>query len=335
VLDLPDDARDRLRTQGFRVIAERTLPASGRRATRLQIPASLTLAAARERVRAAAPAALVDRNTLYRAQQGSQAAAPCTAGPCPALLQVGWPTDSACGTGITIGLVDTAVDDAHPALAGARVLRATRRGPGLRPSSTTHGTAVAALLVGQGGLLPGATLVAVDAFHRRPDGDAADAFDLAAAIDLLAGQGVRVINLSVAGPPNDVLDAVGTAAAAAGVLAVVAVGNDGPRAEPRYPAAYDWSIGVTAVDTAGRVWPRAVQGPQVLFAAPGVNLRLAGRERTGTSFAAPFVTAATALMQREGEEHVVPRLAILASDLGEPGRDPVFGWGLIRPPSRC
>ena len=81
---------------------------------------------------------------------------------------------------------------------------------------------------------------------------------------------------------------------------------------------------------------RAVRGNHIAFAAPGVGLPAPGRNATlsGTSYAVPFVTAAFAIaMMTEQADAALARLAASAVDLGAPGRDPVFGWGLIKQPA--
>ena len=79
-------------------------------------------------------------------------------------------------------------------------------------SGKQHGTAVAALIAGARGadtpgLLPGARIVAVDAFYKggRRD-DRSGVYELLRALDLLAQRRVRVANMSLAGPPNILLD---------------------------------------------------------------------------------------------------------------------------------
>ncbi|MBN9280293.1 MAG: S8 family serine peptidase, partial [Hyphomicrobium sp.] len=79
------------------------------------------------------------------------------------------------------------------------------------------------------------------------------------------------------------------------------------------------------------------RGAHISFAAPGVGLVVAAprsshRRVDGTSFAAPFVTAALAMSlggKGSGAE-AVGRLRAQAKDLGAPGHDPIFGWGLIQ-----
>lgn len=335
-------ARAAALAEGFTVLAERQSALAAARVTRLRAPAGLSTAAAMARLRALSPGVTVAPNSLYR-----PSALPCPETGCAYRLQVSWPASPRCGAGAAIGLVDTRVDAAHPALNGARVRRETVRGPGRAASSTAHGTALAVLLVGTGegpgqGLMPGARLLAVDPFHRRRDGDAADVYDLVGAIDLLAASDVAVANLSLAGPANAVLDAVGAAAAGQGLALVAAVGNAGPNAPPLYPAAYPWAVAVTAVDAKGEIFARAVRGQHVAFAAPGVSLPVVGRDgaavlRSGTSYAAPFVTAALALghTRETGREASLRRLAAAAEDLGPAGPDPIYGWGLVRPAGTC
>ncbi len=98
------------------------------------------------------------------------------------------------------------------------------------------------------GLLPHAEIVAVDAFHRAGGEDAADAYDVVRALDRLAEHDVDIINLSLAGPDNDVLEEAVAAMAARGVVLVAAAGNAGPRAPPQFPAAYRNVVAVTAAD---------------------------------------------------------------------------------------
>jgi minor extracellular protease Epr len=96
---------------------------------------------------------------------------------------------------------------------------------------------------------------------------------------------------------------------------------------------------VTAVDRNGDVYRRAGQGPHVDLAAPGVEVWTAAsvkgaRGKTGTSFAAPFVTAAVAILMADHKgmtvEQVTQALTGSARDLGTPGRDEVFGAGLVQ-----
>jgi subtilisin family serine protease len=194
------------------------------------------------------------------------------------------------------------------------------------------------------GLLPYAELVAVEAFHRGGAGDQADAFSLANAMDILLREEVTVINLSFSGPENAVLREVTERAAQRGVALVAAAGNNGVGAPPAYPAAWPHILAVTAVDSSGRVYRQANQGPYISLAAPGVGVWTAasisgGRLKSGTSFAVPFVTAALAVQRMRAPEiplaGAITQMIDCAQDLGAAGYDPVFGHGLVSAPGVC
>ncbi len=93
---------------------------------------------------------------------------------------------------------------------------------------------------------------------------------------------------------------------ARGHVIVAAVGNDGPAAPVKYPAAYSGVVGVTSVDAARNIQLDAGQGEDVMFAARGVGVRVAGAKghyesATGTSFASPLVAARFALMMKRAD----------------------------------
>ncbi len=120
---------------------------------------------------------------------------------------------------------------------------------------------------------------------------------------------------------------------------VASAGNDGPRAAPAFPAAYPESIAVTAVDTRRRLYTRASRGAHITLAAPGVGVFAPtegqGGYHTGTSFAAPFVTASVAMLRASGTTDIPRALQRSAIDLGPKGRDPLYGWGLLKAPEQC
>lgn len=325
---------DVLGREGFRVIAQRNLGLLANLTVRLRAPARLSMQRALERVRTLAPSALVDLNHLYRG-----AARPCPENHCFSLVAQEARIDGTCAARGTIGMVDTGVDTEHPALTGRPVETQTIRGPGHRAASTQHGTDIAILLTRGAEAGGQERIIAVDAFHRRGGGDNADSFDLVGALDLLAQRNVRVVNLSLAGPANALVEQVGRVMHERGTVLVAAAGNDGPGADVRYPAAYPWAVAVTAIDRDERIYARANRGSHIAFAAPGVRVQMSDKAmrptvpRSGTSYAAPLVTLAFA--QRIAREDKVKPSTLLAAlsvearDLGEPGHDPVFGWGRL------
>src|SRR5262249_33809400 len=151
-------------------------------------------------------------------------------------------------------------------------------------------------------------------------------------------------NVSLSGEANDLLALAVRRAAARGTLLVAAAGNGGPGAPPAYPAAYAQVVAVTAVDRAGALLARAHQGDHIALAAPGARLSTPGRNplgeyQTGPSFAAPFGTAAAALALMDGgpaEPQALKRLLARHSlHLGAAGKNPVYGYGLLKATASC
>lgn len=242
---------------------------------------------------------------------------------------------------VTIGMIDGPVNIDHPSLSGAQITYESLVSPNTLPSAN-HGTAIAALLVGEdpdgalSGFARGARLHAIAVFSRREGGEEASVQRIVQAIDRLVQSGVRVINLSIAGPENQALNRALAAAAARGVVLVGASGND-RRPQVSWPAASDYVIAVTAVDAARRRFRMANTGEQIEFAAPGVDVYAArargGGYVSGTSFAAPIVTALAARQMARGvrsSDTVRARLRAQVEPLGTGLRDTEFGWGLVR-----
>jgi subtilisin family serine protease len=182
-------------------------------------------------------------------------------------------------------------------------------------------------------------LHAANVFFTDAAGNAiATTESLVAALAWHADEGIHVVNMSLAGPPNRVLETAITAASERGMLIVAAVGNNGPAGEPLYPAAYAPVVGITAVDSANRIYRYANRGRHVTFAAPGVRIKVADSDggyatQSGTSMAAPYAAAIIA-QARAGQagpsnSGVLATLKATAIDLGAKDFDDVFGYGLI------
>ncbi|TPE51008.1 S8 family serine peptidase [Amaricoccus solimangrovi] len=270
-------------------------------------------------------------NHAYRLQAGAAGA-----GRVYADRLLGWAEDG-CPARVPIGMIDGPVDAAAPSLARARIDQKDFTGG---PAGARHGTAVAEILAGPG-RLSGAVIHSAAVVSDREDPEGAAGVDtLMLALDWLARSGVELVNVSLAGPYNKILDQGVRAADRRGMILVAAAGNTGADGPPRYPAAFPRTIAVTAIDAAARPYAEAPRGDHIDFAAPGVDIYLRlegpGEYLSGTSLAAPYVTALLAgarLPRSAGAAR--DALAAEARDLGADGRDEVFGAGLPRPAPAC
>lgn len=257
------------------------------------------------------------------------------------------PELSACTRGVKVGVIDTSFDGSHPALRHLRPKSETFL-EGEAPSPYDwHGTAVLSLLAGDPksatpGLIPGAQYFLATAFRSDENGTAStDSVRLVAALAWLEKEGVEYVNMSFSGPRDALFEAAVQRMRRKGVVFVAAAGNQGPNAPPSYPAAYADVIAVTAVNSKGESYRHANRGSYIDFSAPGVDIVTAlpggGKgARTGTSFAAPFVTAMVATRLSADTRSKPELLKELGfEDLGPPGPDPIYGRGLALAPKEC
>jgi hypothetical protein len=245
------------------------------------------------------------------------------------------------GSGIIVAVIDTGVQGDHPEF-GNRVL------PGLdlvdklgdgRSDPNGHGTHVAGIIAaaingfGTEGLAPNASILPVRVLG--PDGSGDDA-DVAFGILWAMRNGAQIINLSLGGEEVDPLlaDAV-EQANSAGVLVVVAAGNGGPDSKPMYPAAHQSVLAVASTGPDDSVSLFSSRGLYVDIAAPGSMIlsSVPGgyRYESGTSMAAPFVSAAAAILLGRGLSisEIRSRLVSSAHDVGQLGLDADTGSGVV------
>jgi subtilisin family serine protease len=317
---------------GFRITHREIVAGTDVDIVTLAIPAGTSARQALRRLRRADPGGTYDFDHIY-GEAGSPR--PPSAGPPPPSVAMGRPPPpGSSAAGVRIGLIDTGVDVGHPSLAGLSIVQRGFAPGGVRPAA--HGTATASLLAGRGGgvrsAAPGAALLVADVYGAGPTGGSAVA--VAQGLGWLSSSGAQVINVSLVGPPNAALAAVIQSLSARGVLIVAAVGNDGPAAPPLYPASYPQVIAVTGVDRRDRLLPEASRALHVDFAAPGEALSAARpggglASVRGTSYAAPIVAGRLAVLARGGGRAAVDALARQARDLGQRGRDSLYGYGVI------
>jgi len=319
-IDITQPALDKALAAKFGVLRTEELADLGVKITILQTPEGMSASRGLKRLRKLDPEGSYDFNHVY-----------LDSGELKAVHTRFAAIDPDSGSGSLpagrVGLIDGGIG-AHQALKNLRVHRNGCKGT-IVPSA--HGTAVASIFVARGNI---AEIFAADVYCGEPAGGAVDA--VAAAFGWLAREKVAVINVSLVGPRNALLERVVQTLVARGHVIVAAVGNDGPASPPLYPAAYEGVVGVTGVDGKHRVLIEACRGKHVDFAALGAGVSAAVQAPDqyaavrGTSFAAPAVAALMAELRApdiNGRAQLLAKLATDAQDLGKPGRDDVYGVG--------
>jgi subtilisin family serine protease len=247
----------------------------------------------------------------------------------------------ATGENVLVAVIDSEIDATHPDLAGSIVGQfdaivapdaPDEHGTGMTGAIAAHRKVV--------GVAPRARILAIHAFSPNAQSQAATSQSIVAGIDRAIEQGARVINMSFAGPYDPILQVALKKAHDKGVVLVAAAGNMGPKSPPLYPAADENVIAVTATDSNDRLLAEANRGPHIALAAPGVEVLETTPHAgygftTGTSVAAAHVSGVVALLiERDPAIDVATVENILfttAKDLGAPGRDEQFGYGLVDP----
>ena len=318
-----DGAIDAAKAQGFTLLSRDAIEGLDLSYVRFGTPKGFSLAEAEKKLRALLPDAKIDPDHIYF--QGSASPMP----PLAATLAAGTATSA------SLGIIDGGVAD-HPSVRGRVEQIGFASGA---PAASSHGTSVAALMIGNGdikGARPGSNLLAADVYGTAKAGGNASA--IARALGWLAGRGVSVVTISLVGPHNALLKSAVAAAQRKGVIIVAAVGNDGPAAPPAFPASYAGVLAVTGVDSRNRALPEAGRAAHTDFAAPGADIisAVGAKKKSkvrGTSFAAPLVAARLSnFYPRQANAAVeasVRKLMSEAVDLGKKGDDPVYGHGLV------
>ena len=331
---------EQLAEEGYLFDTVTELPGMGLRLAEVAAPSSFDISAVRQGVVdvVGSDRAEVDLNHIYTAgnpdssAESDEGVQPRVAMPLPA---------DADQLPLRIGMIDSQVDVTHPSLRSAHI-SSKSFAPAGSVMPEFHGTAIASIIAASDtdyrGLAPNAELYAAAVFEEdETRGEIASTVSLVRALDWLISSGVDVVNISLAGPPNRLLETALKRAAEHDVMILAAAGNGGPVAQPMYPAAYDSVVAVTAVDSGGQVFRLANRGKYLDLSAPGVGMlhaRAGGgyTASSGTSFAVPFAaTAAARLRQLQPDQDVLKLLIDSAEDLGPPGRDDIYGHGLVRP----
>jgi filamentous hemagglutinin family protein len=247
------------------------------------------------------------------------------------------------GNNVKVAVIDSEIDLNHPDLRGTILEEYDAVGAEDRPDA--HGTAMAGAIAAHSrllGIAPSAQLYAIHAFSSHAASAQSTSFSIIKGLDWAVSKGVRVINMSFAGPRDPAMARALHAAHDAGIVLVAAAGNDGPKSPPLYPAADPDVIAVTATDIHDKVFLRANQGRYIAVAAPGVDIPVPAPEgayqlTTGTSVASAEVSGMAALLIERNPsltpDDIRHILTSTARHRGGSGRNDVYGSGLVDPPS--
>ena len=197
---------------------------------------------------------------------------------------------------------------------------------------------------GWSGLLPGAQLFAASMFEiDRMDNMVGNSGGLLKALNWLAENDVKIVNVNIAGANNKTVASAIKKAGRHGMVLIAPVGNWGFKDKAAYPAAYRDVLAVTAVGRRNRIYAKANQGRYVDFAAPGegvwVPVGPKGHLGDGTSYAAPYISVLAGMRVASGlkpDPKVLRRsLRRDVVDLGKRSRDNVYGWGMVKARPFC
>lgn len=266
------------------------------------------------------------------------------------------------GNGTVVGLLDFSFD-------ASELLRVRTQGGERSWLDFNHGAAVASLIAapmdGQGvmGVAPDTTLLTYNPFDESRT---TNWTDVRSGVLSLVHQNARVINMSLGVPGwtfhqdwADVLSDRRIIRRTDDTLFVFAAGNDGITQTQNVNWNSVWNatnlLIVGSVDPNGRIsrfsntpgtacltiYGQCYRGNRLMdrfLVAPGELILASDGEGgvtrlSGTSFAAPLVTGAAALVQGRwewlGAHNVADVLLRSATDLGAEGVDEVYGWGLL------
>jgi len=251
------------------------------------------------------------------------------------------------GTGVKIAVIDSGIDYNHPDLndnyAGGYDFY---NDDGYPMDDDGHGTHVAGTIgaedndSGVVGVAPEADIYALKILGADGSGSYSDVI---AALEWCVDNDIQVTNNSYgsSGDPGDLVKQAFDNANAAGIINIAAAGNEGnpPGRGDNviYPARWDSVIAVAATDSSDKRAKWSSTGPDVELAAPGVSIvsTLPGGVygiMSGTSMASPHAAGTAALVISSGingNDAVRQQLINTARDLGEPGLDNYYGYGLL------
>lgn len=324
-LDLQPADIAQLQAEGFRIIETARLDSMGATISLIKSPARRSDQDMLSQIEEIAGSASISFNYLFDTSTARIRKTP----------KIAVAQRAACGC--DIGLIDTGVATKAGAFKHVEVQQKAFNGAAVVPRG--HGTGVAHLFAGtQAAAGKKRTRVFVGDIFGTDRAHAGSSFVLVKALDWMGQMKVPVINVSLAGPKSPAVAKAVEALTRKGHIVVAAAGNDGPAAPPVFPGAYPGVVAVTAVDAQSRIYRYANRGTYIDVSSIGVEVPAIDNGgvpvvATGTSFASPVVARRLARAMTKPDvaaaKAAIAAVERSARDLGAPGRDNVYGHGLV------
>ena len=254
------------------------------------------------------------------------------------------------GQGVKVGVIDSGIDFEHPDLTVIGGRDYTGADADNYGDVMFHGTHVAGIIAakrngfGVIGMAPDAELYSLQIFNLL--GMASEGAILSS-LQWCIDNGIEIVNMSFGGryKTASLRDAC-SKTYEAGVLLIAAAGNEGNSSDSvGYPAKFETVVAVSAIDESETVASWSSRGPAVEVTAPGVDVFSTFTwpleyphlydTLSGTSMACPHVVGLAALIKSANpgitNVELRRRLSAFVKDLGLPGRDKDYGYGLPLP----
>ncbi|MBU7037848.1 MAG: S8 family peptidase [Theionarchaea archaeon] len=261
--------------------------------------------------------------------------------------ELAWSTST--GAGVKVAIVDTGIDMDHPDLVAnikggfnAIAVKGKYRDPDNFDDDHGHGSHCAGIVaavdnsIGVVGVAPEAWLYGVKVLSNSGSGTTTDCIE---GIQWCVDNGMDVISMSWGSTTYDqALNDTCQAAWDAGCVLVSSAGNNGVETPDGYPSAYPSVMAISATDSSDNIASWSNYGAEIELAAPGVSIYSTYEDggyttMSGTSMACPHVSGVAALIlgahPTYSNQQVRQTLWNTAEDLGTPGWDIYYGYGLV------